>query len=75
MSLLIDMILWTSRISFGILTMSITTTSGLLGVVFPLSAAMFGPQIFNATSASTTVTGESLIWLDWSIHLKSFMDG
>jgi hypothetical protein len=63
------------RISFGTFIKSFATWIGLDVVVLPLSAATFFPQVLWATSTSCTVTGQSLIWLLWMTHLKSFWDG
>ena len=56
-------------------TISVLTGYGLFRTVFPFRVATLGPQILYATMASYTITGESLIWFDLKIHMKSFWEG
>ena len=48
---------------------------GFFLVIFPFKSAMFLHQIAWGMSVSLTITGQSIIYLLWTIHLKSLTDG
>ncbi len=56
-------------------TISVLKGSGFFRTIFPFRAATLGPQILYAAMASSTLTGESLIWFDLKILMKSFWEG
>ena len=75
MSAVINIYLWILTGSLGILTISPAMCIVFFLVVFPFKAEMFLPQIVCAISISWTVTGKSMIFWLWKIHLKSLTGG